>query len=80
MKRKLQIKPIYECRCNGRLQTKRVLRASHTLGLTVVKCRNGARLLFIETINNNSYFVKPKSGSQMFILIEFIMNQSESQR
>jgi hypothetical protein len=23
MKRKLKIKPIYECRCNGRLQTKR---------------------------------------------------------
>ena len=30
---KTKIKPIYECRCNGRLQTKRFnLRASHTLG------------------------------------------------
>jgi hypothetical protein len=30
MKRKLEIKPIYECRCNGRLQTKRFTRLSHT--------------------------------------------------
>jgi hypothetical protein len=29
MKRKL-LKPIYECRCNGRLQTKRFTRLSHT--------------------------------------------------
>ncbi len=29
MKRKLKIKPMYECRCDGRLQD---LRASHTLG------------------------------------------------
>ena len=34
MKRKLKIKPIYECRCNGRLQTKRFTRLSHT-GLVV---------------------------------------------
>ncbi len=30
MKRKLKIKPIYECRCDGRLQTKRFTRLSHT--------------------------------------------------
>jgi hypothetical protein len=30
MKRKLKIKPIYECRCNGRLQTKRFTRLEHT--------------------------------------------------
>ena len=30
MKRKLKIKPIYECRCNGRLQTKRFTRLTHT--------------------------------------------------
>jgi hypothetical protein len=30
MKRKLKIKPIYECRCNGRLQTKRFMRLAHT--------------------------------------------------
>ena len=30
MKRKLKIKPTYECRCNGRLQTKRFTRLSHT--------------------------------------------------
>ena len=29
MKRKL-LKPIYECRCNGRLQTKRFTRLSYT--------------------------------------------------
>jgi hypothetical protein len=34
MKRKLKIKPIYECRCNGRLQTKRFTRLEHT-GLVV---------------------------------------------
>ena len=34
MKRKLQIKPIYECRCDERLQTKRFTRLSHT-GLIV---------------------------------------------
>ncbi len=31
---KANIKPIYECRCNGRLQTKRSTRLSHT-GLVV---------------------------------------------
>jgi hypothetical protein len=34
MKRKLKIKPVHECRCNGRLQTKRFTRLSHT-GLVV---------------------------------------------
>jgi hypothetical protein len=34
MKRKLKIKPTDECRCNGRLQTKRFTRISHT-GLVV---------------------------------------------
>jgi hypothetical protein len=34
MKRILKIKPIYECRCNGRLQTKRFIRLTHT-GLVV---------------------------------------------
>ncbi len=28
--RKLKIKPIYECRCNERLQTKRFMRLAHT--------------------------------------------------
>ncbi len=37
MKRKVKIKPLYECRCNGKLQTKRFTRLSHT-GL-VVKTR-----------------------------------------
>jgi hypothetical protein len=31
---KAKIKPMYECRCNGRLQTKRFTRLSHT-GLVV---------------------------------------------
>jgi hypothetical protein len=34
MKRRLKIKPIYECRCDERLQTKRFTRLSHT-GLVV---------------------------------------------
>jgi hypothetical protein len=43
MKRKLKIKPIYECRCNRRLQTKRFTRLAHT-GLAVkVKNKEGRR-------------------------------------
>jgi hypothetical protein len=34
MKRKLKIKPMYECRCNGRLQTKRFTRLAHTGSVT----------------------------------------------
>jgi hypothetical protein len=34
MKRKLKIKPIYECRCDGRLQTKRFTDLSYS-GLVV---------------------------------------------
>jgi hypothetical protein len=34
MERKV-LKPIYECRCNGRLQTKRFTRLTHTLGPVV---------------------------------------------
>ncbi len=34
MKRKIKIKPIYECRCNERLQTKRFTRLTHA-GLVV---------------------------------------------
>ncbi len=30
MKRKLKIKPLYECRCDGRLQTKRFTHLSYT--------------------------------------------------
>jgi hypothetical protein len=30
IKRELKIKPIYECRCDGRLQTKRFTRLAHT--------------------------------------------------
>ncbi len=34
MKRKLKTKPVYECRCDGRLKTKRFTRLTHT-GLVV---------------------------------------------
>jgi hypothetical protein len=34
MKRKIKIKPIYDCRCNGRLQTKRFMCLTH-IGLVV---------------------------------------------
>ena len=43
MKRKLKIKPIYECRCNGRLQTKRFTRLTHT-GLVVEHLKIKTRL------------------------------------
>jgi hypothetical protein len=56
MKRKIKIKPIYECRCNGRLQTKRFTRLSHT-GLVVelehlkIKTRlTNEKLLFITRV------------------------------
>jgi hypothetical protein len=34
IKREIRVKPIYECRCDGRLQTKRFTRLSYT-GLVV---------------------------------------------
>jgi hypothetical protein len=37
MKRKLKIKPIYECRCNGRLQTKRFIWKIHRSSLVLLK-------------------------------------------
>jgi hypothetical protein len=48
MKWKLKIKPIYECRCNGRLQTKRFMSLTHT-GLVVIDC------LFIINGENERY-------------------------
>jgi hypothetical protein len=41
MKRKLKIKPIYEYGCNGRLQTKRFTRLSHTGKCTQTKIVGG---------------------------------------
>jgi hypothetical protein len=38
MKRKVKIKPIYECRCNGRLQTKRFTRLAHTESVVKYVC------------------------------------------
>jgi hypothetical protein len=56
MKRKLKIKPIYECRCNGRLQTKRFTRLSHT-GLVVEP-----EHLKIKTRLTNEKFVSVKGS------------------
>ena len=56
MKRKLKIKPIYECRCDGRLQTKRFTRLSHT-GL-VVELEH----LKIKTRLTNEKFASVKGG------------------
>jgi len=36
---KVSIKPIYECRCNGRLQTKRSTRLSHTGRCSFWRCK-----------------------------------------
>ncbi len=44
MKRKLKIKPIYECQCNGRLQTKRFTRLAHT-GLVAIGAPSRLRLM-----------------------------------
>jgi hypothetical protein len=60
MKRKLKIKPIYECRCDGRLQTKRFTRLSHT-GLVVelehlkIKTRLINEVNLLKTTNSEIY-------------------------
>ncbi len=55
MKRNLKIKPIYECRCNGRLQTYRFTRLSHTSILY------GNLSLFYHTIFTTKSKMKGKS-------------------
>jgi hypothetical protein len=60
MNRKL-LKPTYECRCNGRLETKRFTRLSHT-GLVVE----------LEDLKIKTRLTNEKFAS---LLIEFIMNQ-----
>ena len=60
MKRKLKIKPIYECRCNGRLQTKRFTRLSHT-GLVV-----GLEHLKIKTRLTNEKFASVKGECDIY--------------
>jgi hypothetical protein len=59
MKRKLKIKPIYECRCNGRLQTKRFTRLTHT--------ESGVELehLKIKTRLTNEKFASVKGGCEI---------------
>ncbi len=60
MKRKLKpIKPIHECRCNGRLQTKRFTRLSHS-GLVVE-----LEELKIETRLTNEKFTSVKGECEM---------------
>ena len=59
MNRKLKIKPIYECRCNVRLQTKRFTRIAHT-GL-VVELEH----LKIKTRLKNEKFVSVKGECQI---------------
>jgi hypothetical protein len=59
MKRKLKIKPIYECRCNGRLQIKRFTRLTHT-GL-VVELEH----LKIKTRLTNEKFVSVKGECEI---------------
>ena len=59
IKRELKIKPIYECRCDGRLQTKRFTCLSHT-GL-VVELEH----LKIKTRLTNEKFASVKSDSEI---------------
>ena len=58
MKRKL-LKPIYECRCNGRLQTKRFTRLAHTG--SVVELEH----LKIETRLTNEKFASVKGECEI---------------
>ncbi len=59
MKRKLKIKPIYDCRCDGRLQTKRFTLLSQT-GL-VVELEH----LKIKTRLTNEKFASVKGECEM---------------
>ena len=59
IKRELKIKPIYECRCDGRLQTKRFTRLSYT-GL-VVELEH----LKIKTRLTNEKFVSVKGECEI---------------
>ncbi len=69
MKRKLKIKPIYECRCNGRLQTKRFMHLAHT-GL-VVELEH----LKIKTRLTNEKFASVKGECRLVSKNLFIMNR-----
>jgi hypothetical protein len=57
--RELKIKPIYECRCDGRLQTKRFTRLSYT-GLVVER-----EHLKIKTRLTNEKFASVKGECEM---------------
>ncbi len=59
MKREVKIKPIYECRCDGRLQTKRFTRLSYT-GLVVE-----LEYLKIKTRLTNEKFVIVKGECEL---------------
>ncbi len=71
IKRKLKIKPIYECRCDGRLQTKRVTLLSYS-GL-VVELEH----LKIKTRLTNEKFTSVKGECEILL---FIMNQSSKSK
>ena len=60
MKRELKIKPICECRCDGRLQTKRFTRLSYT-GLVVVELEH----LKIKTRLTNEKFASVKGECEI---------------
>jgi hypothetical protein len=62
IKREVKIKPIYECRCDGRLQTKRFTRLSYT-GLVV-----GLEHLKIKTRLTNEKFESVK-GESLFVCL-----------
>jgi hypothetical protein len=59
MKRKIKIKPMYECRCNGRLQTKRFTRLTHTGLVTELEHRK------IKTRLTNEKFASVKGESEI---------------
>ncbi len=65
MKRKLKIKPTYECRCDGRLQTKRFTRLAHT-GLVVE----------LEHLKIKTTLTNEKSRARAFI--SFLNSQNEN--
>jgi hypothetical protein len=68
MKRNLKIKPIYECRCNGRLQTKKFTRLSHT-GL-VVELEH----LKIKTRLTNEKFESVKGECETYLSVSLPTN------
>jgi hypothetical protein len=64
MKRKLKIKPIYECRCDGRLQTKRFTRLSYTQLLFIIRVKRELKRVYRNGCRYNERLNAETGGSK----------------